>query len=59
VADNADVSNVLGEIALHANLQKARSVRKNPARGPAPGKLELREENVAAAPGSPWGGGEG
>jgi len=21
--------------------------------------LELREENVAAAPGSPWGGGEG
>src|SRR5260370_42329154 len=28
-------------------------------RGPAPGKLKLREENVAAAPRSPWGGGEG
>src|SRR5712664_3522935 len=28
-------------------------------RGPAPGKLELREENVAAAPGSPRDGGEG
>ncbi len=26
---------------------------------PEPGKLELREENVAYAPGSPWGGAEG
>src|SRR2546430_17425012 len=58
VAYNADVSDVLGEIALHANLQKARSVRWK-WRGPAPGTLKLREESVAAAPGSPWGGGEG
>src|SRR6266851_1420728 len=28
VADNANVANVPGEIGLHANLQKARSVRK-------------------------------
>src|SRR5206468_11003541 len=59
VAYNADVSNVLGEIALHANLQKARSGRTISGAGLAPGKLELREEHVAAAPGSPWGGGEG
>src|SRR5260370_41328789 len=26
---------------------------------PEPGKLKLREENVAAAPGTPWGGAEG
>src|SRR5229473_7059307 len=32
VADNANVANVPGEIALHVNLQKARSVRKNWAR---------------------------
>jgi hypothetical protein len=33
VAYNANVSDVLGEIGLHANLQKARSVRKNSGAG--------------------------
>ncbi len=67
VADNANVSNVLGEIALHKaswlwRPQSGRRGEVRPAefgRGPAPGKLELREENVATAPGSPWGGSEG
>src|SRR5262249_40874027 len=64
VADNANVANVLGGIALHRVLRILLTVRRSLSearltflRGPAPGKLQLREENAASAPGSPLGGG--
>src|SRR5258708_5292597 len=47
-------------VVLPSAIFPQREVRPEEiGRGPAPGKLELREENGAAAPGSPWGGGEG
>src|SRR6266446_3976691 len=58
VADNANVSNVPGEIAFH-KTSRGEGRPEGFRRRPEPGKLKLREENVAAAPGSPWGGAEG